>query len=1569
MKKLISIFLCMMLMVSCIPLTGFSAENTDADIIQDTMEANTKNSSDESFARLQREESLAKRQMSLAESEKTNDFEDVAVSEGDFNLMATTSTMKVKVTFPTGTTTKNGDIVYVYLYTPPTIEDEMVVSEAQWYKSGKATLTGNESSVTVSISSVEYGSYVVGAKLRAGNKNVLSNIQYYSSSGTVISEAGAGAFKFSSSNKTVTLPLLKSESSISGTIDLSNCVPDADTTVNVSACIEEGSTYNYQYIDVPVKAGAKSVNYEMGLSNGNQYVRYTSSAFKAGYYFDGKLDNTWGKRTFFNLKSEHKTGLDVVAYPKSTGAENDYAVTVTLPYTPEDSEFFCGLTDGEDILADEWIYFEETDTVTVGLTPYDDYGEELYFFFKEVNPNEGVSYDIDESMRFYSEDRGITGNIEYATNVADMTEFTVEYPATYTISGSINPETGIAGGSYIYIGAEFDDDIFYTYVSESSGSYKIYVPRDFKNQQYRLFTATGTYGCMNSDSKEYGSTYTLSGNKTDANVTTDGARKITGVIYLPSAAPRSGLVVTIEYNDYDNDVYGSAGTCYIAPGETSRDFVALVPNSIPTESGCLEAEIEAMEPINISQMAYSMALEDNEDLWFSETVTLSGKIFLPNSVGTLDSSFTVEIQVNGNSFWEYGCATIFPGTTSADYAVKVDKDSTIRQICVYHQRNDIPIGRNYYYSSGGKLVSSWTETRIDVDDDMVINIAYPDSVSIKGTVTLPENGEYIDGEVSYRITCASLSTGTEYSKNFETTTPFEENEFSIIVDEEDSEYIISVYVRNSGNSSILEYSYNYYVSDTAMSSSYSQATSVSIDDGPFKLTFPVCELISGTVNFGNGCTITSGTIGLEVCAYSRSRNAYYYDNIEDIDSTEPVNYSIKVPGGEDEKYIVYVYAYYDSDETVTNIERYEDRYYTSQGMVRNEGEAEEVLPSSGIDLTISKYREITGKITVPSDYIYATPLSKVSVVLVDEDSNTYWFDGYVDENLNYSAHITDSYLENGDYEVYVYVESNQQNNILKDKEYYYQDANGNNKKVTVTDTGDITGVNVNVETGWAISGTVYLPSDAIVDNAIIDVRVRGHFDHWYGGEAGEISKEDSSIDYMFAVEKKATKFPVWADVEVYEYDEDMPYSTNVSEDRVYYVSKTSSTVDSSEATDIVVNGNVSGIDIYLKTGAVFEVEINYPSFANGTLNGYVTLVDEGGDEVGFKTFYMSEYEGKTQANIVVSQDCIGEKLYLYIESDSYNDDDPIYRSKVYINPDGTLTFGRSNATPFTVALINEVSYTPIKDDDSRIPKYEIESEHPYSPNTNETYTYNHPDSSVSKLYVTFNEESELEYGDYINVYDTLGNYVDGFNYYDDLSSHTFVVNDSGFEIVFESNGYSQAYGFAIESITESKTHTVVFKNYDGTVLKTYTVNHGESVNYDGPEPTKPAKPLHICEFNGWQGDGNTYCVEKDIIFTADFYEDAMYYIYFAGSEWDDENPYDVYVENCTGEDRKACFVVANYDSKGKLVDVELEEIDLYAYNNPVRNTGEPISEGGYVKIMLLDSISNLLPIAESDFMN
>ncbi len=1559
MKKIVSIVLCLMLLISSFPMIGFSAENSDVKQTEAQSDETIKKPSDDGYVRHMREEQGAEKELSLMELDRANEPGDENESEGDLTLMASTGTMKVKVTFPSGTTTKKGDVVYVYLYTPATVEDGRVVSEPVWYKSESATLTGNVDSVTISLTSVAYGNYIIATKLISGNKNVLSNMQYYSSNGTVIDVPGAEKVKLSSSSKTVTLPLLKAESSVSGTIDLSACVPQADTTITVSSTIEDGILYNYQYISIPVKSGDRSVKYEMGVSNGNQYVRFSSEFIKSGYFFDGQINSTWNKRTFFNLQSQHKTNLDVVASSASTSAQYDYYITLTLPYTPVDQEFFCGLTDGNDVLAEEWVYFEETNTVTIGLSPYD-YSDEIYFFYKDINPYDGASYEIDESMRFYSEDKGVTGNIDYATNIVDMDEITVKYPDSYTISGNINTETGIAGDAYVYIGAEFEDDIYYTYVPESSGSYKIYVPKSLKNQEYTIFTASGSYGCMIPDSKEYGSSYTLSGNKTGLNVTAPGSRKISGIIELPCPAPKSGMNVSFDYVDYSDDHYGYAGMCYIAPGETEAQYSVFVPATLSSD-GCLEVRADTKEAVNISQYTNSMGLEDEEDVWFDETVTISGKVSLPSSQSSLDTSLTFEISAESGYNWAYGYITILKGESCAYYSLNVPKNSTLTSLNISHQRNDVSIGRDYYYSSSGTLVPTWTRINIYVSADKEINLKFPETVAMSGTITLPENGTYHSGDISYTITCENVSSGIEYSQNYTITTPFAENVFSIPVSEED-EYIISVCVNDTGNSSILDYIDYYYVSDSLMSSSKSEASYIYPGE-EVKLTFPVCDTVSGTIKFAEGCYIEGE--GIDIGVYAKSVNTgYYYDcRLEDIDTTTPVNFSIKIPGGNDERFIVYAYVMYDDDETKTNIELYTDIYYSSDGMVKNEYDADEVTSSSNIEIIIPKYREITGKIVVPTDYKYVTPLSRIEYVLISEDSYYYYLHGYVDEDLNYVVYITDNYIENGNYMVYTYINDIQQNNILKDESYYYKDSSGNNKFITITDNGDVSGVDIKVETGWAISGTVYLPEDAVRENTAINVHVYGDLNYWYGGESGEISEDDNCLEYMFAVEKEPSRFPVWAEVETYEQDYDRPYITNISEAYMYYKSATASTWDSEEATYITVNGDVSGIDIYLATGCTFNINLKYPTFAESTLYGYVYLVDERGEEVEEGYFNLSRYDETSLLNMVVSKSYMGKKLYLYVETYSYGED-PLYSSKVYINPDGTLAFSKVSATPFIIGETNEASYTPIKDDDSRIPTYEIESDHPYLPDTRQTYTYNHPDSSVSKLYVTFNELSELSYGDSIYVYDTYGNYVTDFSNYDYISSETFVVYDSGFTIVFESNNYSESYGFAIESIEENKTYTVVFKNYDGTVLKTYTVNHGDSVYYDGPKPTKPAKPMHICEFTGW--DEYTYNIESDMVITAQFYEDAMYYIYFAGSEWLEEDPYNVYVENCTGEDRKACYVVANYSADGKLVDVELEEIDFYAYENPVRNTGAPISEDGYVKVMLFDSIENLLPIAAYD---
>ena len=63
------------------------------------------------------------------------------------------------------------------------------------------------------------------------------------------------------------------------------------------------------------------------------------------------------------------------------------------------------------------------------------------------------------------------------------------------------------------------------------------------------------------------------------------------------------------------------------------------------------------------------------------------------------------------------------------------------------------------------------------------------------------------------------------------------------------------------------------------------------------------------------------------------------------------------------------------------------------------------------------------------------------------------------------------------------------------------------------------------------------------------------------------------------------------------------------------------------------------------------------------------------------------------------------------------------------------------------------------------------------------------------------------------------------------------------------------------------TYTVTWKNDDGTVLKTTTVNYGEVPSYDGT-PVKAETPYYSYEFTGW--DKELTAVTGDVTYTAQF---------------------------------------------------------------------------------------------------
>ena len=75
--------------------------------------------------------------------------------------------------------------------------------------------------------------------------------------------------------------------------------------------------------------------------------------------------------------------------------------------------------------------------------------------------------------------------------------------------------------------------------------------------------------------------------------------------------------------------------------------------------------------------------------------------------------------------------------------------------------------------------------------------------------------------------------------------------------------------------------------------------------------------------------------------------------------------------------------------------------------------------------------------------------------------------------------------------------------------------------------------------------------------------------------------------------------------------------------------------------------------------------------------------------------------------------------------------------------------------------------------------------------------------------------------------------------------------------------------------TYNTTYTVLWKNWDGTVLETDTVAYGEMPAYNGDTPTKPQTKEWTYAFKGW--DSDVVAATEDISYTAEFEQSVRTY--------------------------------------------------------------------------------------------
>lgn len=1366
---------------------------------------------------------------------------------------------------PQGVTASRSDIIRVYAYNAPIIDNGMAFDTVNdgLIKSVNAAISSDGTKATYSMS-LPKGNYAFAVRYLSGNKNISGSMHYYSSNGITYDFLCAESVSLQST-KTVNFIFKKAESYITGKIDFSDNVPTKDTYIgiNMSANSSGYNTNSYIYLDVP--AGTTEMDYQLGLDKA-EYSMYVSSLGISNYYSSDGLVSVYNKRRIFNSEQPIEN-LNITAGQLLNLEYYNITFNFSSPLT-EDHEYEVFVVDEDfDNRNDAWVNFEKgTKTKNVSLRKHeaDSTDTKLYLAYKDITGFDSISWGFDDSIRYYSAELGYTSDKSKATDVSGMTDITITEPESYTVSGTLTEKNGANPYHYLYVGAEFDDELFYTRACLCDGTYSINIPKRMKNKTFKLFTAEGEYSQMLEHSKTYmPDTYILTKSLSGKNITAFGFKKVTGTITIPSPTPAEGLSFEVEYIDQTDDRYNyiSCGNAVIQPNSKSTSYTAFVPEYVTDGYICIN--LYAKEKLNITSSAESSSLTDT-NVSFDETVNISGTVSMPNGM-TADRDITLQVSTNSSSY-EYTYVTIPKDETSADYCVKAAKNSKLRYISTRTDLENCGLIKNTYYDKNGIGNADYTEIDKTIDSDMSMNLTLLKAAYVKGSISLPKTASYTSGQIGYGIYLKNIATNKTYNQSFNTYTPYADNQFSVpVLYEEGAEYKLYVYAWEVGESDIYKYKNYYYVTDTEMTYEENSAATVTTE-GTYKLSFPICASISGTLSFKDDAMVKNGYLSGQIYAVSQNTNKTYYHYLNDFTSFKDINYRIQVPDDKTDTYKVYVNINTWSCE-ITNISN-KKHYYSSAGLTTDENSATTVTQGAKINLAMPTMRYISGKITVPENFKQIEEPGVVRAELHPKSGSSTSANAYIDKDLNYVCYIEDDIA--GEYALNISLGTKAVNNILKGT-YWHESRD---TYFNIEQNKNTNGKNIAADTGHAISGKVILSDDIVIKGYEFGYSVS------YESYDGELSKKftstNRSIDYMLGIPTCTSAYGISAASSQSSNDgsESNPFH-NLYTNTTYRIDNNTSTTDWSKAGKFTVNSDLSDINIKLVSAALVNITINVPDVLDEYINTEIMLVDKDGERIDRLNQSIWSGRDSFEVNMQLDKKYIGQKMYVYYHIEDNYRKDYLYNFRLYINPDGTFAHLRAEATPYIIGNEQNIEFT-LATSDIATPDYVLESPHPYEKNSDNTYTYTHS-TNAEQLYVTFDEKTSLEYGAklYIiytanNKYGYTSDVTDEYTY-DQLSGKTILIPSNTFKVRLQATGSSTpGYGFAIRSVKEDLKYTVTFKNYDGSVLNTQRIDHGNRVTYNGDTPTRPQTDTTVYTFKGWQDYSSSMEITEDKVFTAQY---------------------------------------------------------------------------------------------------
>lgn len=1096
--------------------------------------------------------------------------------------------------------------------------------------------------------------------------------------------------------------------SISGTVSLPSGSAQSASYLYVELCTPAVLDADGQVLADPVSVRGTRVSFAQGQSSGNytisgvepgeyilQVYSYVSSGSTLGgeLYFnaDGSVvgnpyaaealyvsagttvnltlpaaSRTISGTLEFDSAPAKDTTFQIYCYENSN--YTNYSSTVTLQAGSKSASFSIGVEPGQYPL-------QINNTETNNYAYYDIYGN--------------ASKNYQEEMILNTLDESVTGLKINCTSLLDPSasgseagevEVTVQLPAPLTEEREyevyLADEKGYFKDSSIVYAYAGDVSFTLQFTEKEGESFRVAYCDVTNCTNYYSLPTGARYASENGITTQLSEAKVFTGGKdTSITIAEPACYTITGTLSREGdVLPTQAAYALVSFAD--GECY--AGRAIFSNGQSLAQYVIYVPQSQQGKTFRLSAgkaqdgmsnRVNEAGLIDGGSYTLSGNLQTAELAFPAEVVTISGTLSLPAGKVAPKDGLVILLRVSED----------YMQTLYAVYYLPEGESSLQYSLCA-------PVSDSTVVSAeiSGKVeeIARQTGGVFSRDQLMTADLAFQETVTISGTISVPES--CLDGVALVNLYANGMLNGSSVYVYLNTAIPAGKLSVPYVLSLPKGTELNQVqFFVQADTQGILDTS-DYYLQEDlkTFGSQYAYLSAAIQQDLEVNIPLSQGVFLSGTLSLADGLSAGtySGSIRVEPVNAVNGENTYY-----DYFTFTGDSYDYRISLPEDaagQNYYISVYLS-EGDGVLC----YKDYYYVSDGVTTTDRSSATpiTMDMSGavLNLTIPKAKTISGSL-VANDGGSVTWDPETDLWLyLESDTYSDSFRTKLDAQGNWSAAVDDELT--GSFKLRFYVSGNKTTNVIS-RTYYYKEGGLSASKDEATSvtigSGDLSGLQFYVETGWRLSGAIGLPEGGYISGGTVSVSISVRTaDNSYTGYSGSGTVGASGGSYSVLVPKQNAEYIIQLN-SLYS----LPSGMNSN---LYWG-------DDLTLGPVSVTGDADDLDFTLvKAGALITGTVYRPEDVTDYLYMYLyaAIKHDSYTKSYHAAISLNTNEDSAGFSIAIPAEEAAGEYQLYYNISSGNG---VLRNRnVYLCQDGSLTTDSSLAGTFSLSNSVNHAFTPL----------------------------------------------------------------------------------------------------------------------------------------------------------------------------------------------------------------------------------------------------------------------------------